>query len=128
MNRSYSKIRHIKQANILLEQRLVNENTLGLSDDMLIQLRKSNGIPELMLDKQSWESLYNKYGNELLKGDPRTVSYEDFDQEIKNTGERMIEKHRSMYEKMKSVSHKSRNIKSRDFQTTFNRYKDMFDK
>lgn len=128
MNRSYSKIRHIKQANILLEQRLVNENTLGLSDDMLIQLRKSNGIPELMLDKQSWESLYNKYGNELLKGDPRTVSYEDFDQEIKNTGERAIEKHRSMYEKMKSVSHKSRNIKSSDFQTTFNRYKDMFDK
>lgn len=128
MNSSYRKIRHIKQANILLEQRLVNENTLGLSDDMLIQLRKSNGIPELMLDKQSWESLYNKYGNELLKGDPRTVSYEDFDQEIKNTGERMIEKHRSMYEKMKSVSHKSRNIKSSDFQTTFNRYKDMFDK
>lgn len=128
MNRSYSKIRHIKQSNILLEQRLVNENTLGLSDDMLIQLRKSNGISELMLDKQSWESLYNKYGNELLKGDPRTVSYEDFDQEIKNTGERAIEKHRSMYEKMKSVSHKSRNIKSSDFQTTFNRYKDMFDK
>jgi len=128
MNRSYSKIRHIKQSNILLEQRLVNENTLGLSDDMLIQLRKSNGISELMLDKQSWESLYIKYGDELLKGDPRTVSYEDFDQEIKNTGERAIEKHRSMYEKMKSVSHKSRNIKSSDFQTTFNRYKDMFDK
>ena len=128
MNRSYSKIRHIKQSNILLEQRLVNENTLGLSDDMLIQLRKSNGISELMLDKQSWEFLYNKYGDELLKGDPRTVSYEDFDQEIKNTGERAIEKHRSMYEKMKSVSHKSRNIKSSDFQTTFNRYKDMSDK
>ena len=68
MNRSYSKIRHIKQSNILLEQRLVNENTLGLSDDMLIQLRKSNGISELMLDKQSWESLYIKYGDELLRG------------------------------------------------------------
>jgi len=102
----------------------LNENTLGLSDDMLIQLRKSNGIPELMLDKQSWESLYDKYGDELLKGDPRTVSYEDFNQEIENTGKRKIEQYRSMYEKMKSVSHKSRNIKSRDFQTTFNRYKD----
>ena len=106
----------------------LNENTLGLSDDMLIQLRKSNGIPELMLDKQSWESLYNKYGDELLKGDPRTVSYEDFNQEIENTGKRKIEQYRSMYEKMKSVSHKSRNVKSRDFQTTFNRYKDTFDK
>ena len=106
----------------------LNENTLGLSDDMLIQLRKSNGIPELMLDKQSWEFLYNKYGDELLKGDPRTVSYEDFNQEIENTGKRKIEQYRSTYEKMKSASHKSRNIKSRDFQTTFNRYKDMSDK
>jgi len=45
MNRSYSKIRHMMESNMILEKRLLKEESVGLPEEILYVLNKYNFSP-----------------------------------------------------------------------------------
>ena len=75
MNRSYSKIRHIQESNLIMEKRLLNERVINESDgedifETLINLGFDNMSAfylAMVKGNGTWTELFNTYGKEIAE-------------------------------------------------------------
>ena len=82
MNKSYSKIRHIKESNLILENRILNEQSdKGLYDLAISYLKKTPTSPQIALERlkkyktknqqeENDKNFYISFVESFIKGQP----------------------------------------------------------